>query len=658
MKRKILYLSDYAGLYSGFGRNTKALLSYLYRNYSDKFEIISVSGGMADTSNPDFLRFPWKTRGVLPPDQHILNELQKDPGKMQLASYGDMLIEKIVNEEKPDIIVAVQDEWGISFLKNKKFAKHIPIVYWSTLDSRPVMGDAIDTCSKTNHYWTWSDFSAIDLREKHGHKHAKCQYPCIDTSKFFRLEKHKKLELRKRFNIPENSIIYGFVFRNQIRKLVPRLIEGYGIFKKLNPNITNTYLYLHTNFSEGWDIPRLCQQYNVDLKEILCTYICKETKNYFVSPFCGQDIENPFIKKKTLITCNVQFGVTEQELNEIYNLFDFYIHPVSSGAAEIPCIEAALTELTISTCNYSFGEDIIKLNKGSFEIDFNFYTEIGTQFLKSNPSPNSISKLLKKFYTMEEKERKEFGKLSRKWALDNYSTEVNGKKIAEYLLNIEIKPYSLEEFDPLPNPVALLDHKDSNEDYINQLYLKILNRPADPSGFDHWIKRLQNGEPRNQIEKMFRQIAQDELNKKNQESFTIDKLLENNGKKNFILICPESAGDILNASALLQSFRQSYPENEWNLYFACKPEFKDLLIANPYITKILPYMPFMESEIACIGAGENKGLFHGYCFLTTDTQRHLSYLSNHNIGVDLKYDKKNENKCSQFNVHGVNKGKA
>lgn len=138
---------------------------------------------------------------------------------------------------------------------------------------------------------------------------------------------------------------------------------------------------------------------------------------------------------------------------------------------------------------------------------------------------------------------------------------------------------------------------------------------------------------RREIDGFFRRVALEE-NQKNQKTNFSDLLLKND-KKHFLLVCKEAAGDIFNASSLLESLRQSYPQTEWNIYFACDPQYFDLIDGCQYIDKVVPYQQFMESEIACIGAGETKGMFNGYCFLTTDTQRFLSYLTNHNVSLKL-----------------------
>ncbi len=139
---------------------------------------------------------------------------------------------------------------------------------------------------------------------------------------------------------------------------------------------------------------------------------------------------------------------------------------------------------------------------------------------------------------------------------------------------------------------------------------------------------------RQEIEAYFRNVAQAENSKNQQVNFT--DLLLKNSKKQFLIVCPESAGDCLYVSAILQSFRESYPSNEWNLYLGVKPEFAELFDGCEFIDKILPYHQFMDSELFCLGQGKSKGMFQGYCFVTAATQRYLNYLGNHNLNIELK----------------------
>ena len=60
-----------------------------------------------------------------------------------------------------------------------------------------------------------------------------------------------------------DEFIIGFVFRNQLRKSVPNLLDGFVEFKNSNPQ-SKAKLLLHTHWSEGWDIPRLLREKNID----------------------------------------------------------------------------------------------------------------------------------------------------------------------------------------------------------------------------------------------------------------------------------------------------------------------------------------------------------------------------------------------------------
>ena len=130
MKKKILYQSDSALAKTGFGRNTKALLSYLYK--TGKYEIVSYCCGNSYSAEP-LKRTPWRSIGTLPNSQNELAELNKDAGKARMASYGAYLIDKVVKEEKPDVYIAVQDIWGVDFAVDKPWFNEANSVIWLSL---------------------------------------------------------------------------------------------------------------------------------------------------------------------------------------------------------------------------------------------------------------------------------------------------------------------------------------------------------------------------------------------------------------------------------------------------------------------------------------------------------------------------------------------
>ncbi len=637
-KKRILFLTDYAGINTGFGKNIKLLLKYLYE--TDKYELCNACCGLGK-NNLDYSRFPWKTIGVIPDDPSFHQRMQQDPNFARIASYGEPEIGNIVESFKPDVVFAIQDSWGALFVADKPFFKKIPTVCWITFDSLPLLKDTVEKAKTIKNYWCWSDFAEHEFK-KLGFDHVKTQYPVTNTNDFFPLPEAKKSEIRKKHSIPDDTTIFGFVFRNQLRKLVGTLIAGYSEFLKRNPQKEKTSkLLLHTNFSEGWDIMRFAEQYSVPKENILCTYVCKESKEYFIKPYTGQDQEHPVTKKKTLITTNVQVGVSDSQFNEIYNIMDAYIHPVTSGGCELPIIEAALTEKIVSTCDYSFGWSVIHNNKvGSIAMDYSLYNEpptnSNTQFLKSQPSPSSIANIMQKICVMKPDTKRKMEVASRKWALENYDVKVNGPIIEEFIDSQSIiendadwKNVDDQKYDEN----AQVESIEDNQDWIIQLYKKILGATdidGNDEGVIHWLSQIDNGVPRGNIENYFRQVARTENKKKN--PVTMESLFDSDdrqsNKKRILLVQPQSAGDILLVTSLLKSIRSQFPPDEWKLYFACQSEFSDILSGNEFIDKVIPYHQLMDNQLYMEGKGSDLGFVDICLNPYFATQRLLSYTHN------------------------------
>jgi hypothetical protein len=626
-KKRVLFLTDYAGAFTGFGKNCKLLLTYLYK--TGKYEILNAAQGVPKHGAHEH-KFPWRTIGVLPDDPQKIQQINQDPNLARTAAYGNLEMTNIVKDFKPDVIFSVNDTWGSQFVVDLPFFNKVPTVCWNTFDSLPLLPDTIEKAPKIKHYWTWSDFARKELH-KHNFNHVKNQYPLVNTNNFYKLPDSKIAEIKNRFGLPQDAFIIGFVFRNQLRKLINTQIEAYSLFKRHNPEVKNTFLYTHTHYGEGWDIHRLCQQYGVDPKEVLCTYVCKETRQYFIAPFHGQDIENPVIKRKTLITTNVGLGVSDEQLNEIYNIFSLYSHPATSGACELPCVEAALTEKIVTTAPYSFGEDIVENNKGSIAMKFTFYTEHGTQFLKSQPSSYELSKIFKKVYEMKAHTRNQMEKDSRKWALDNYSIEINGSKFEDFIDNQNILDDSIFVFDTdgknKPNPEAIVAPDNDEKVWVKSLYKLILDREVtdQDEGLIHWLQKIEQKVPKEQIENYFRQVAKDELSKNNPIDF--EELLDDNdyGRRGLIVI-PENREDLFMVTSLFKSFKDVYPN--YNLYIATKQEYFDIFNSNPFVHKVIPYIPQMENLLWLEGAGEHNGFFEIAFLPQIGTQKSINYIHN------------------------------
>jgi glycosyltransferase involved in cell wall biosynthesis len=632
MRKKVLFQSDFSLSKTGFGRSMKALLTYLYK--TGKYELVHYSCGV-NYSNPSLQKTPWRSVGCLPDNQQELDALQRDPNSARNAGYGAHYLDRVINEEKPDIYIGVQDFWGTDFALDKNWWNKIPSVIWTTLDSLPLLPAAIEKAPKIKNYWIWSSFATNELHRL-GFNHVKTVHGALDDKQFYKLSKRQRQEIRQRFGLALDSFVVGFVFRNQLRKSVPNLMEGFKIFKGSNPK-ANAKLLLHTSFTEGWDIPRFSKEYGLDSADILTTYICHACNQFEVKAHSGEEQNCKFCgAQKSQFTTNVGRGVTESQLNEVYNLMDVYCHPFTSGGQEIPVQEAKLAELITLVTNYSCGEELCEEGSGSFPLDWAEYREPGTQFRKASTYAASVAKQLGKVFSMDLAKREELGLQARKWTIKNFSVEAVGKIVEEFIDTAEITNYTFNEKEPPKNPNAIIPEIKDDSQWLIALYKLILVNDVDDtdSGHKYWMEQIRRGMPRNQIEDYFRQVAI-KHNSEQQNKVEFADLLDKTDEGSRILyVMPESIGDVYLSTALFESIKQNYP-NHYNLYVATKPEHFDVLEGNPYVHKVLPYNPQMDNIFWLEGIGNHKGYFEVAYLPFIGTQRIIDYTHNGKDAIPL-----------------------
>jgi glycosyltransferase involved in cell wall biosynthesis len=533
--------------------------------------------------------------------------LNNDPNLARRAGYGGETIDDLIKEFKPDLYIGAEDIWAFNEFWDKKWWSKTNSMVWTTLDSEPILPLAQQAAPKIDNYFVWASFAEREMA-KLGHSHVKTLRGAIDTDYFFKATDEYKLKLRKSFGISEDTFIIGFVFRNQLRKSVPNLLDGYSKFLKEHPK-SNAKLLLHTHWNEGWDILRLLKEKNIDPSQILTTYYCPECQNYQVTSYRGENQNCPFCgSEKTFNTTSVKGGVSESQLNEVYNLMDVYCHPFTSGGQEIPVQEAKLCELITLVTNYSCGEDCCTEESGGLPLSWSEYREPGTQFIKASTNPNSISEQLSNVYDMSVEERKLTGVKARKFVLNNYSIDVIGPKLENIIDSMpDIKwdfDFTEEERDPDYIPKDI----ESTPEWLSDIYKNILKVDLDESdpGHKHWMTQISKGMSRDDVLKYFKKVAQKENQDMSNES--IELHLGNEGQENRIAV-------IINGGPREAIFLNSFLENLQKLYSGdaiyviCDPKLNPLIEDNPYCHKTIPYDKTLDDGFVLEGKSEHEGLF-------------------------------------------------
>ena len=618
MKKKVLIHSNFCKAFTGFGKNKKNILRYLYD--TGKYELFELANGLQwDDPRTDLV--PWECRGAMPhPSQLVL----LDNKAKRAEGYGVSLVDRAVKEFKPDVYIGIEDIWAFSNFHHKPWWNKINCMVWTTLDSLPILPQAIQYAPKIKNYFVWATF-AEKAMNKMGYDHVKTLRGSLDTKNFYRFPDEVRKKLRSKSKLDDEFII-GFVFRNQLRKSVPNLLEAFKSFKTKNPN-SKAKLLLHTHWGEGWNIKSLMDEKGILNSDILTTYICESCGDYFISSYRGQKIDCPCCgSKKTVNTSSTKKGVTESQLNEVYNLMDVYCHPFTSGGQEIPIQEAKLTELITLVTNYSCGEDSCSEESGGFPLEWHEYREPGTQFIKASTDPEHILHMLEHVYNMPEEDKLEIGKKSRKWVINNFSIEVIGKQLESVIDNMPEVEYdyntSIKVMDEDYNPSEGLN----SDDLIIDLYKKILQEDVDRNseGFKHWKDRLAVGMKSEDLISHFKNVAI-KNNYKNKKPDLKNLLGDDEGCRIAVVI-PESETDVLLINSLLEQLKINY--KDYNIYVFTKIEYFDLIEDNSNLYKLLPYTQHLDNTFALEGRGSEKGLFEMVFYPNTTTQKNPCYIHN------------------------------
>ena len=581
-KKKVLLLTDFTLVKTGFARSAKALLSYLYK--TGKYDLVHMCVGLSESS-PDLKRTPWKSIGTLPDSQEKIAEINRDPKLKATAHYGSYLLDEVIENEKPDIFIGAQDIWGLDFAVSKHWFDKINSACWTTLDSLPLLPTAVELAPEIKNFWMWSSFATKEMHRL-GHKHVKTVHGIIDTHNFKRLPSEERKALREKNNIPEDCYVIGYVFRNQLRKSAPNLIEGFKIFRDKNPNIKNAKLLLHTSFAEGWDLKALADEHKVNWSDIITTHICSKCGKYEVKTFNRPNDKCRFCSTPALNTTGVALGVSEKELNEVYNLMDVYCHPFTSGGQEIPIQEAKLTELVTLVTNYSCGEEMCEPAANSLSLNWSEYREFGTQFIKASTDPKHIAARLEEVYVMDSVKKDKMGKAARNWVLENFSVKSVGKKIEKFLDSCKaIDKDNYPKSEKL-DPHAKIPPCKNATQWLKELYKNILKTKvtSKDEGLVHWLNKLAEGASQQQVEEYFRNVASSSNSKAVKKSL-IEQLSDN--KKRILYLMPEGELDLFVSTSLFSSIKELYPEHD--LYVACQPNLRGFIFGDENIHKILDF---------------------------------------------------------------------
>jgi glycosyltransferase involved in cell wall biosynthesis len=313
-----------------------------------------------------------------------------------LPAWGNVgdppTINYYVQRYKIDAIISLNDAYMFTFGKPKvPFAAYCPIDTHLTKKwcNYLLNADYIVSPSKFGYNELLKHFPDFMVKYiPHG----------CDTSVFRERSEEEKLEIRRRWKMPEDSFVMLSVAANWgERKCLPQIMLT---FKRFLEKHTNAYLYLYTKLKEspptGYDLMGFAEELGIE-------------KNVMGPAF------NPVLD-----------SIDDEQLAELYSASDVYVNSSMGEGFCLPILEAMSCGVPVIGTNFSSIPELLDDHGWLVDtvptdvwVDCPIWVPLLCRF--PIPNLNSLLECMEDAYNNPDK-RKEFGRKSREHAL-NYDWE-------------------------------------------------------------------------------------------------------------------------------------------------------------------------------------------------------------------------------------------
>ena len=185
--------------------------------------------------------------------------------------------------------------------------------------------------------------------------------------------------------------------------------------------------------------------------------------------------------------------ITEEELVDVYNLFDMYIQYSNSEGFGMPQLEAAQCGIPVVSVNYSAMQSVIK-NIEAYPIEpLAFYTECETGCRRAIPNGEEALNIITKLYRHSAEKLKDIGLRMREKTLNHYSWDKTAKVWEDYFVNTPVRSHSETWLSPPRKFIPAPEVPDgmSVKDQTNFLFDKVMGKPEWIGGY-LWKRTLKD----------------------------------------------------------------------------------------------------------------------------------------------------------------------
>ena len=275
----------------------------------------------------EFLHVGWQSRDR--PHQRKEGYWMLPNGKIEY-SYDN--VASNLKKYNPEVLVTLCDVgWQSGFIQGVFAAKRDgwrgKWIMYTPIDSNGWAMDwseIFDACDVNIAMSKWGE----NMMNKMGAKKVLCIPHGVDTKTFYPMA--DRSEIRKKYKIDDKFVI-GWVGRNQQRKMLDRLIMA---FAKFSQGKDDAILMLHTDAEppkSGWSLAHIIDKYKLGEK-------VKLTKS-------NMDV-------------NTRQLIQPDNMNEIYNMMDFFCYNTGGEGFGLPGIEAQGSGVPIAMPAFTTGFEL------------------------------------------------------------------------------------------------------------------------------------------------------------------------------------------------------------------------------------------------------------------------------------------------------------
>lgn len=427
MKNRVMIVSDHSSLHTGFANVSRHLLNFLFD--TGEYEIAEF-GWFAPKPEDVKDRLPrWKV--------YITN--RTNPIMADQDRYGAFTLEAAIADFKPHVVLSVGDEWMVKHIARFKERYGFTWVSYVPIDGMPHPPEWTNTFMSMDICVAYGNWGATVMKQRNPKFDPPYIYHGVDTD-VYKPDPTARAKVRASMGIDDDTFLIGYVGRNQPRKQIPSLFAAFAMWSKPHHVCKTTGKPWITDPTE-WYINELTFPVQT------MPYSVKSRKNSNVSPFTGKT--NDFIsypgnsKAKIYLHCALEdvgwniheqfaryrfdqkviypdnlaigLGVTDQEMNGIYNAFDIFTLPTIGEGFGLPILEAMSCGIPLCVTDYSAH---VEWCKGAGELikPITYVTEPLTSIQRAYVDIADYVSRIEKLYQSKAL-REKYGKVGRTKAL-------------------------------------------------------------------------------------------------------------------------------------------------------------------------------------------------------------------------------------------------